>query len=50
VYQRVREKVKSGVPISWFIDQNDHIHPSRFAYELIAEEITAAIRRFDFIK
>jgi hypothetical protein len=50
VYQRVREKVESGVPISWFIDQNDHIHPSRYAYELIAEEITAAIRRFDFIK
>jgi hypothetical protein len=50
VYQRVREKVESGVPISWFIDQNDHIHPSRYAYELIAEEIAAAIHRFDFIK
>ncbi|TVY07985.1 SGNH/GDSL hydrolase family protein [Paenibacillus cremeus] len=50
VFERVREKVGSGVPIRWFIDQNDHIHPSRYAYELIAEEIAGAIRRLDLIK
>ncbi|KQX55291.1 SGNH/GDSL hydrolase family protein [Paenibacillus sp. Root444D2] len=50
VFELVREKVSSGVPIRWFIDQNDHIHPSRYAYELIAEEITEAIIRYDFIK
>jgi hypothetical protein len=50
VFEIVRDKVKSGVPISWFIDQNDHIHPSRYAYELIAEEIAGTIRRLDFIQ
>ncbi|MFC5452807.1 SGNH/GDSL hydrolase family protein [Paenibacillus aestuarii] len=50
IYERVKEKVKSGVPISWFIDQNDHIHPSRYAYELIGEEIAEAIHRLDCIQ
>ncbi|MFC5452094.1 SGNH/GDSL hydrolase family protein [Paenibacillus aestuarii] len=50
VFDRVREKVGAGVPISWFIDQNDHIHPSRYAYELIAEEIVGAVRRLELIK
>jgi hypothetical protein len=50
VFERVKEKVALGVPISWFIDQNDHIHPSRYAYDFIAEEIVEAIHRLDLIK
>jgi hypothetical protein len=50
VFERVREKVSAGVPIRWFIDQNDHIHPSRYAYECIAEEIATAIHRYHFVK
>jgi hypothetical protein len=50
VFELVREKVEAGVPISWFIDQNDHIHPSRYAYEFIAEQIAASIRRIGLIQ
>jgi lysophospholipase L1-like esterase len=50
VFELVREKVEAGVPISWFIDQNDHIHPNRYAYEFIAEQIAASIRRLDLIQ
>ncbi|QGQ97695.1 SGNH/GDSL hydrolase family protein [Paenibacillus psychroresistens] len=50
VFERVKDKVASGVPISWFIDQNDHIHPSRYAYEFISEEIVGAIQQLDLIK
>lgn len=46
VFERVKERVAAGTPIRWFIDQNDHIHPSRYAYELIAEEIAQALRRY----
>ncbi|TFE29513.1 SGNH/GDSL hydrolase family protein [Cohnella luojiensis] len=45
VFDRVREQVEAGTPIQWFIDQNDHIHPSRFAYDLIAEEIIQALKK-----
>ncbi|MFW5436745.1 SGNH/GDSL hydrolase family protein [Paenibacillus apiarius] len=44
IYERVKELVAKGTPIRWFIDQNDNIHPSRYAYELIADEIVQAIR------
>lgn len=46
VYRNVKERVARGTPIRWFIDQNDNIHPSRFAYELIAEEICKAISEY----
>jgi len=49
VYERVKERVAAGTPIRWFIDQNDNIHPSRFAYELIADEIVRAIRRYHIL-
>jgi lysophospholipase L1-like esterase len=45
VYERVQKQVAEGTPIRWFIDQNDNIHPSRYAYELIADEIVKAIRQ-----
>lgn len=49
VFERVKEQVAAGTPIRWFIDQNDHIHPSRYAYDLIAEEIALAIRHYNFV-
>ncbi|MDF2958456.1 MAG: hydrolase family protein [Paenibacillus sp.] len=49
VFERVKEQVAAGTPIRWYIDQNDHIHPSRFAYELIAEEIAQAFLRYELI-
>jgi hypothetical protein len=49
IFERVKERVGAGTPIRWFIDQNDHIHPSRYAYDLIAEEIAQAIRRYKLV-
>lgn len=49
VYERVKERVAEGTPIRWYIDQNDHIHPSRYAYELIADEIAIALRHYKLI-
>ncbi|GLX66688.1 SGNH/GDSL hydrolase family protein [Paenibacillus glycanilyticus] len=50
VYDLVKEKVAGGTPIRWFIDQNDHIHPSRYTYELVAEQIASAIKQHKFIQ
>jgi lysophospholipase L1-like esterase len=44
VYQKVMDKVSKGVPLQWFIDQNDHIHPSRYTYRLTAEEIVRVVK------
>jgi GDSL-like Lipase/Acylhydrolase family len=45
VYQIVSDEVERGTPIRWFIDQNDNIHPSRFAYLQTAKEIVHVIKR-----
>jgi hypothetical protein len=45
VYQRVLDQVNNGASIRWFIDQNDNIHPSRYAYLTTAKEIVHAIKK-----
>ncbi|MDN4075988.1 SGNH/GDSL hydrolase family protein [Fictibacillus terranigra] len=45
VYQRVLNEIDRGTPIRWFIDQNDNIHPSRYAYLVKAGEIVNAIKK-----
>ncbi|WP_213526837.1 SGNH/GDSL hydrolase family protein [Paenibacillus cisolokensis] len=49
VFERVRGLVASGTPLQWFIDQNDHIHPSRYAYDWIAREIVDALKKYQVI-
>lgn len=50
IYELVKQQVAEGTPLRWYIDQNDHIHPSRFTYELIAEQIAQTIEQFQFIQ
>lgn len=46
VYERVQQEVNNGVPIKWFIDQNDNIHPSRYTYKITADEIIKSIKKY----
>jgi hypothetical protein len=50
IFELVKERVAGGTPIRWYIDQNDHIHPSRFTYELTAEQIAKAIEQHQYIQ
>ncbi|NYE05865.1 hypothetical protein F4694_002640 [Bacillus niacini] len=49
VYERVQQEVHQGTPIHWFIDQNDHIHPSRYAYRFTAKEIVNVIENYQLL-
>jgi hypothetical protein len=49
VYERVQHHVDEGTPIQWFIDQNDHIHPSRYTYLITAKEIVNVIENYQLL-
>ncbi|MGG1678208.1 SGNH/GDSL hydrolase family protein [Neobacillus sp. NRS-1170] len=49
VYERVQQEVNQGTPIQWFIDQNDTIHPSRYAYLITASEIVNTIEKYQLL-
>jgi lysophospholipase L1-like esterase len=49
VYGRVQQEVNKGTPIKWFIDQNDNIHPSRYAYRITAQEIVKGLKNYSLL-
>lgn len=49
VYQRVLNEVEREIPIQWFIDQNDHIHPSSYAYRITADEIVSTLKKHNLL-